>query len=294
MSLTKLWWWFVAIMAFTGFLFFGSNMTGIGLLFILCAIAIAAITIGTQQKKNAKIHADEQRLWNEGIPILYCFDLGHFTGAYEYEQWHAGFPDSAGGWDVYGSIKNISPYDINYVHLYVYPRDRIGTKVANTAPWTYTGPFKHGKTHTIRSQHNWYDLSVASVEVEKIVVDYNIAGTQVATSIASFFALHGHGTTHETWIARTPATDGTWAMKSVVYYQAEKPSNRTVLYVVPLDANGNVLASTLELSSRSHKEKNDVMTLWWEGLWKGLPVAHVRIQKFKIEYTDGTNQVVVF
>ena len=39
--------------------------------------------------------------------------------------------------------------------------------------------------------HNWYDLSVASVEVEKIVVDYTGVGSQVTAGPASFTTLHG-------------------------------------------------------------------------------------------------------
>ena len=46
------------------------------------------------------------------------------------------------------------------------------------------------KTQTVIF-HNWYDLSVASVEVEKIVVDYTGVGTQVTAGPASFTTLHG-------------------------------------------------------------------------------------------------------
>lgn len=243
-----------------------------------------------KQEKHEAAEGEKQ-LWKMGVPVTTYLHPGHFEGAYEYEEWKEGYSDCAGGWDVRGGVKNISPYTINYVYLHVFPVDRIGNRVAKTESWKYTGPFKPGELQLVRSEHHWYDLSVATVETEKIVVEYANAGTQVTTALGSFFALHGHGM-DQTWVAKSPESDGSWSVKGIIYYQADKPSNRVVMYVVPLDRNGNALAGAMECSSLSPKAKGDVRTVWWNGLWKGLPVAKVRIDKFTIEYTDGTKQTV--
>ena len=88
--------------------------------------------------------------------------------------------------------------------------------------------------------------------------------------------------------------DGTWDVKSVIKYQATKPSNRVLLYVVPIDVNGAELAPAAELSSRHSWKKGDTMTVWWSGVWKDQPVHTVKIQKYKLEHTDGTTQIVEF
>ena len=244
----------------------------------------------TKQEKQEAAESEKQ-LWKIGFPVTTYLHPGHFEGAYEYEEWKEGYSDCAGGWDVRGGVKNISPYTINYIYLHVFPVDRIGNRVARTESWKYTGPFKPGELQLVRSEHHWYDLSVATVETEKIVVEYDNAGTQVTTALGSFFALHGHGSM-DRWVPRQSAADGSWSLKSIIYYQADKPSDRVVLHVVPLDRNGNALAGAMQCSSRSHREKGNVMTVWWEDLWKGLPVAKVRVDKFTIEYTDGTKQTV--
>ena len=73
--------------------------------------------------------------------------------------------------------------------------------------------------------------------------------------------------------------DGTRDVKSVIKYQATKPSNRVLLYVVPIDVNGAELAPAAELSSRHSWKKGDTMTVWWSGVWKDQPVHTVQIQK---------------
>lgn len=294
----KAWWWVVAVFGLGGLSLCGNKMTNLGVFFILCAIGVGAaiIIVGSiaDRKQNEEVQADEQRLWNEGFPIIYSFDLGHFTGAYEYEKWHAGYPDSAGGWDVWGGVKNISPYVINYISLYVYPVDRIGSRVAKTDCWKYTGPFEQGKMTLIRSEHNWYDLSVASVEVEKIVVDYCGGATQVTTASLSVSAQHGHRTPDKIWIKERPASDRAWDIQAEVWYQETKPSNKIVFYIVPLDSTGTALDSPAILAYVGSFQNGHYSTVWWNTDWKNKPVAHVKIQKFRIEFTDGTNRIVEF
>lgn len=292
--MNKAWWWLVVMVGLIGLAFFGAEKVGLGLLFILCAIGIAAIIIRVQQKKDAEIQADEQRLWDQGFPVTYAFDLGHYTGAYEYEQWHAGYPDSAGGWDVSGGVKNISPYVINYISLYVYPVDRIGSRVAKTDCWKYTGPFEQGKMTLIRSEHNWYDLSVSSVELEKIVVDYRGGATQATTAPLSVFAQYGHRTSDKTWIKEKPGADRTWDIQAEVRYAETKPANKIVFYIVPLDSTGTALEAPAVLAYVGSFQKGQHSTVWWNNTWKDKPVARVKIQKFRIEFTDGTNRIVEF
>ena len=296
--MNKAWWWVVAIFGIGGLSCIGNEMTNLGVFFILCAIGVGAaiIIVGAiaNRKQNEETQADEQRLRSKGFPITYSFDLGHFTGAYEYEKWHAGYPDSAGGWDVWGGVKNISPYVINYINLYVYPVDRIGSRVAKTETWKYTGPFEQGQMKLIRSEHNWYDLSVDSVEAEKIVVDYHGGATQITTGVLSAFAQYGHRTADKIWIKERPSSEKTWDIQAEVWYESAKPANKIVFYIVPLNSTGVMIDSPSVLAYAGSFQKGHRSTVWWYAEWKSKPVASVKIQKFRIEFTDGTTQIVEF
>lgn len=143
----------------------------LGLFAFFGVIAAISFFVFLPISVNANEKEKNEQLLKEGKPVIIDWAVGHFYGVYE--TWCAGVPDSAGGWDINGTIKNIGSSTINYVDIYCYPIDHIGSRVAPTSHLHFTGPlYGHGKS-PISLKHKWYDLSINCVVIEKIEIQYS-------------------------------------------------------------------------------------------------------------------------
>lgn len=111
-----------------------------------------------------------EQLLKDGKPIIINLPVGHFYGVNDI--WGEGLPDSAGGWDINGNVRNIGPNTVNYIFIHCYPIDRIGTRVAPNKVLKITGPVYSKAKMNVSWKHLWYDLSIDKIVVEKVELQY--------------------------------------------------------------------------------------------------------------------------
>ena len=131
--------------------------------------AIAFFVVLPIQANGVEKERHEQLL-KDGKPVIIDLPVGHFYGVNEI--WGEGLPDSAGGWDINGNIRNIGPNTINYIFITCYPIDRIGTRVAPNKTLKITGPIYSKAKMNVNWKHLWYDLSIDKIVIAKVELQY--------------------------------------------------------------------------------------------------------------------------
>ena len=299
----KFLWWIAAILGLVGLSFFGNEQPGLGILFILFAAGIAAGIVYREGKETQEAQEQQEKELKEYIrrklehkaywkkqdfPVAVSLKKGHYNSD---GYWFENRPNYINSWDIRCEISNVSSRVINYIYLYVHPEDNLGSRLADTHCIKITGPLQPDADIAFDDKDKWWKLQVNDISIEKIVVEYSIGESQMNINKISVTALPGNGTA-SAWNAFEHYPDGTWGVKSVIHYNATSPASRLVIYAIPLSADGTKLAPAAELSTKQDWHSGQVMTVWWSGIWKGLPVARVRLEKIKIEYSNGTNLVV--
>lgn len=114
-------------------------------------------------------------------------------------------PNSVGGVDVWGEVKNEGSKEIKYITLYFEPRNRVGDVVECTVSHKsekglkITGPIKPGKKEMVHGETVWYNNSIVSYHVVRAEVEYmdgskeTIPGDQIGKPKGCYVATAVYG-----------------------------------------------------------------------------------------------------
>ena len=293
------------------FLIFGVIL--LALVIIGAPIVLLCVSLKTESDRKKlnkeRVQAEkeaEEHFKSKGYPVTVALQKGSGSET----RWNEYKFDVTGSFDLRCVVKNISEKTINYVYLYVYAKDPIGTALTDARSLKLTGPLKPNESRTlIASGSSLLPLQrytaghvtvtagsgasntpVRSVEIQKIIVEYSDGETALLCDDLTVSVLPGNRP-DAAWQPLVPTEDGSWCVKGRISYSGASPAKKMVVYATPLDANRSALASKTELSVTYDLASGQTLTCHWSGIWKGLPVAGLKIEAVSTELSSGQKKV---
>lgn len=94
------------------------------------------------------------------------------------------------------------------------------------------------------------------------------------------------------WHYSIPDDDQPWGIEFSGSFHQTKTTSKLRFSVVPCDISMKPLdGPTILSTANSQYNPNEHYKIWWSGLWKGMPVRNIIIEKVECFYTDGTSEV---
>ncbi len=270
-----------------------------------------AFFVGVPMYLHNLTKKENQDLLRQGKPIRIDLSFGHYYGG---DVWCNGVSDSAGGWDIRGSAKNICNLTINYIYVYVLPIDRVGYPVAPAQCFKVTGPIEPGQKQTISCKHLWYDLPVHSIAIEKITflfadgrqstVDYlnnqpkpNFSAENKPTAtkqkpVVCSIEL-GHYGDNGTFLSGMPDRDGWWYVHPSIENKSDHIMTAVLIHACPVDKAGTKYTDN-SICFRCNGPFFPAKRYGIKAMkaWRGAAVNTAYIEKIVLKKQDGSEQTL--